>query len=93
MSAGRWGRAGGAGHLRADLRHAGQPSDQLGRHAVDHDLRLRRLGRERQREADLAAVDGDVADEPQRDDVFLALGILDAAQRVEDILLARHTDE
>ncbi len=84
---------GAAAHLRADLRHAGQPPDELGRHAVDHHLRLRRLGREREREADRAALDGDVAHEPQRDDVFLALGILDTAERIDDVLLARHTDE
>src|SRR2546430_224157 len=90
MSAGRWGAA---AHLRADLRHAGQPPDELGRHAVDHHLRLRRLGREGEREADLAALDGDVAHEPQRDDVLLALGILDTAERIDDVLLARHTDE
>src|SRR3989442_1647071 len=84
---------GAAAHLRADLRHAGQPPDELGRHAVDHHLRLRRLGREREREADRVALDGDVAHEPQRDDVFLALGILDTAERIDDVLLARHTDE
>ena len=37
-----------------------------------------------------AAANGQVADEPQRDDVGLALGILDAAERVEDVLLTRH---
>jgi len=57
---------------------------------LDHHLGLGRLGAEREREADVPALNGKVAHEPERDDVRLALGILDAAERVEDVLLAGH---
>jgi hypothetical protein len=58
---------------------------------VDGGLGGRRLTRERQGQADRALRDRDVAHEAQRHDVLLAVGVLDATQRVHHLLFARHT--
>ena len=69
------------------------PGTQLphGRFALAPDLVLQRTCRRREghREADVGPVDLDVADEVQRDQVAVELGILDRTKRVPD-LLRRH---
>jgi hypothetical protein len=55
------------------------------------DGRLERAGRRREldREVDDAAVDGDVLDHPERDEVTPDLGILHPTQRGEDVLICQ----
>src|SRR5581483_10302415 len=75
------------GHADLHLLHARQGSDELARLALH--LTLHRAGRSGQLdlEAHLAVVDHHVLDEPARDDVAPQVGILDARERRQYLLL------
>ena len=81
----------GPAHLHLHLRHARKPADDPRGHAVQRDLRLRRLGGEGQGEGHAGVRDFQFLHEPERDDVLLLLGVSDAAQGVENGLFVDHT--
>src|SRR5437867_2965474 len=58
---------------------------------MHHHLGRGWLSAERQRQRHLVALHAEIADQAEGHDVLLTVGVLDATERVEDSLLARHT--
>ena len=82
----RWATA----HLHLHASHTGNLPEQPRGHTVHRRLGGGRLTGEGQRQRHPAGVDREVAHEAERHDVLLGLGIADAAERVEDLLLGGH---
>ena len=81
---GRNRRADLRGHLDGDARHAGKRADHraglIAHLILDRTRRRRQLDRKRDR----AAVDAQVLDELERDDVAIEVGIAHGLERIED---------
>src|SRR6266849_2600206 len=80
-------------HLDLDFRHSGNLPHGTRGHAVHDGLGRRRLGSEGEGEGDLRVGDGQVANEPERNDVLLRLRILHRPQRIQHGVLSDHTGD
>src|SRR5207247_3211996 len=87
---GRPGRV--PGELDLDVLDAWNRGGRVVDALLDHRPRRTTHRRQAVHDLDLRAVDLDVVEQPQFDDVHAELGILDPAQRLGDVLFGRHAD-